>query len=93
MSKKTETPKRETQEQKIRRIMKEELQEVSLGHTLENCTFQGVKFDSAATDAISLIAERLIENAKGLGALSEVLKASNVSVECMVKLMACGETE
>lgn len=53
---------------------------------LVNCNFTGVKFDEAATDAVHTIAEALLENAKALGALAFVLKASNVTIETLLKL-------
>jgi len=39
-----------------------------------------------AVDAISTIAEGLVENAVALGKLAEVLKASNVTIEPMIKI-------
>jgi hypothetical protein len=55
--------------------------------TVQNCSFVGVQFDAKAVDAIRTIAEGLVENAKALGALAGVLKASNVNLECMVKII------
>lgn len=55
---------------------------------ISNCSFVGVKFDAKAVDAIHTIAVGLIENAKGLYALATVLKASNVTIECLVKVEA-----
>ena len=54
--------------------------------TVENSTFQGVVYDAKAVNAIDTIATGLVENAKALGKLAEVLKASNVEVECLLKL-------
>jgi len=58
----------------------------SISTTLKNCTFYALRFDEKAVNAIDSIAEGLIENAKGLGALAQVLKASNVSIECLLKI-------
>jgi len=55
---------------------------------ISNCTFTGVKYDAKAVNAIEMIAEGLIENAKGLGKLAEVLKASNVHIETMIRVEA-----
>lgn len=55
--------------------------------TIKDCVFRAVEFDSKAIESISLIATGLIENAKALGRLAEVLKASNVTVEAMIKLV------
>jgi len=77
--------KRETQEQKIRRVLKEEL-EYANKTEISHCNFTGVQFDAAAVNAVQTIATGLIENAKGLGKLAEVLKASNVNIETMMKI-------
>lgn len=53
---------------------------------INNCNFTGVQFTDAATDAITTIAEALLENAKALGNLTRVLNGSNVTIETMVKL-------
>lgn len=57
-----------------------------IGTVVTNCAFTGVNFDKAAVDAITTIAEGLIENAKALGQLAHVLKASNVNIEAMLKI-------
>jgi predicted peroxiredoxin len=76
------TKKRETQEQMIRRVIAEN----HTSHIVKNCQFNGVKFDEAATETITTIAEGLVENAKALGQLAYVLKASNVEIETLVKI-------
>ena len=53
---------------------------------ISNCRFVGVEFNKEATEAISTIASALLENSKALGQLSSVLKASNVTVETMLKV-------
>ena len=53
---------------------------------IENCTFNCVCFDAKATETISLIATGLVENAKAFSKLAEVLKASNVNIECLMKV-------
>jgi len=58
----------------------------SISTTLKNCTFYALRFDEKAVNAIDSIATGLIENARGLGALAQVLKASNVSIECLLKI-------
>ena len=80
--------KRKTQKEKIEEAVETAIKEEKAKHstTISNCTFAGVQFDEAATEAITTIAEGLIENAKALGALAYVLKSSNVEIETMVKL-------
>ena len=51
-----------------------------------NSTFTGVHYDAKAVSAIETIAHGLVENAKALGKLSEVLKASNVTIESLIKI-------
>ena len=58
----------------------------SPGNSIQNCTFNGVCFDAKATETISLIATGLLENAKAFSKLAEVLKASNVNIECLMKV-------
>lgn len=53
---------------------------------ITNCTFIGVQWTKEATKAIDLIAQGLIENAKGLQALTSVLKSSNVSIETLMQI-------
>ena len=56
-------------------------------HTsIMNSTFNGVQWDAKAVDAIGKIADGLIENAKGLSALAQVLKSSNVNIEALVRI-------
>jgi len=53
---------------------------------IQDCNFVGVKFDAKAVNAIEAIATGLIENAKALGLLAQVLHASNVYVEALLKV-------
>jgi hypothetical protein len=57
-----------------------------MNKTITNCSFVGVKYDKKAVNAIETIASGLFENAKALGALAQVLKASNVEIHAMVKM-------
>lgn len=54
--------------------------------SVSNSNFIGVQYDAKAVNAIETIADGLLENAKALGKLAEVLKASNVTVESMIKI-------
>lgn len=56
------------------------------GNTIANCMLVGVQYDATAVVAISTIADGLVENAKALGKLAEVLRASNVHIESMIKI-------
>ena len=54
--------------------------------SIHNCTFVGVKFDEKAVNAIEIIATGLVENAKAVGSLAAVLKASNIQIDAMLKI-------
>lgn len=54
--------------------------------SIQNCELTGVRIDATAVDAIRTIAEGLRENAKALGALADVLRASNVHVDTLLKV-------
>lgn len=63
------------------------------GTTVSDSNFYGVHFDARACETIETIGQALVknaeacaENAKALGALSAVLKTSNVNIECLLKL-------
>jgi hypothetical protein len=56
------------------------------GKTITGCNFVGVQYDAKAVNAIEMVATGLIENAKALGALAQVLKASNVEIGAMVRI-------
>ena len=58
----------------------------SKGSHIESCNFVGVQYDAKAVEAIDTIAKGLVENAKALGKLAEVLNSSNVEIETMLKL-------
>lgn len=71
-----------TTEKYIKKAITEAKKELS-GTNITSCNFEGSKiiFDENIMGAISDIAEGCIENAKTLGKLAEVLKASNINVE------------
>ena len=56
------------------------------GKTITGCNFVGVQYDAKAVNAIETIANGLVENAKALGALAQVLKASNVEIGAMLRI-------
>lgn len=85
-TKKNKSAKRKTTEQKIENAVCKAFEKQQQGHVITNCNFAGVQFDKAATEAITTIAEGLVENAKALGQLAYVLKASNVELETMLKI-------
>lgn len=66
--------------------MKKETPVVDKTTHINNCMFTGVQWDAKAVDAVTKIADGLIQNAKGLTTLAEVLKASNVTIETMIKV-------
>ncbi len=55
-------------------------------NVVQNCTLVGVQYDAKAVSAVQTIAEGLVENAKALGSLAEVLKASNVEIDTLLRL-------
>ena len=56
------------------------------GKNISGCNFVGVQYDAKAVGAIETIAVGLVENAKALGALAQVLKASNVEIAAMLRI-------
>jgi len=83
--------KKETQAEKIEKMIDKALEKVleskgADGMSICNNSFVGVKFDEKAAGAIHTIAEGLVENAKALGSLATVLKASNVNIETMIRV-------
>lgn len=70
----------------FRKVIREEIKELpATGTVIEGCHFVGVQYDAKAVDAIQTIANGLVANAQALGKLAEVLKASNVTIEALVK--------
>lgn len=57
-----------------------------IGTAVTGCNFTGVKYNEKAVETITAIALGLVENARSLGALAEVLKASNVTIETLLKV-------
>ena len=53
---------------------------------VENCTFNGVKWDAQATTAIRIVAEGLKENAIALGRMVDIFKSQNINIETMLTL-------
>jgi hypothetical protein len=49
-------------------------------------TFTGVHWDKEATEAVNLVAEALLVNAKALSNLTVLFHAQNVTVEAMLKV-------
>lgn len=82
---KRQPAKRETQEDRIKRIFDESLSKAPKTE-ITQCTFAGVQFDAKAVDAITMIAQGLNTNAKALCALSEVLKAGNVHLDTLLRV-------
>lgn len=78
--------KKKTIDQKIQDGIAKAFAAQETGTVITGCTMVGVQFDEAATEAITTIAEGLVENAKALGQLAYVLKASNVEVDAMIKI-------
>lgn len=79
---------------KLTKAQKELIAEVSrealkgAGKSISDCSFVGVQYDAKAVDAIETIAQGLVENAKALGALAQILRASNVEIQAMLRMDA-----
>lgn len=56
------------------------------GTSVANCNFIGVQYDAKAINAIELIANGLIENAKALGSLANILNASQVKIDALLRI-------
>lgn len=54
--------------------------------SISHCNFVGVQYDAKAVEAIQTIALGLKSNADALGKLAQVLIASNVNLECLLKI-------
>lgn len=70
---------------KVARMSKNK-HEQAPSHSISNCSFVGVQFDAKAVDAIQVIAQGLLENAKALGSLAMVLQHSNIQIDAMLKI-------
>lgn len=57
-------------------VKKKTIKEDRLIH-VEHCNFAGAHYDASTVEAIKMIAEGLVENAKALGNLAQVLKPSD----------------
>lgn len=77
---------------KLTKSQKEFISEISrealngAGKSIRDCSFVGVQYDAKAVNAIETIAQGLVENAKALGALAQILRASNVEIQAMVRM-------
>ena len=84
---------RKTKEQKLIEHTVREAVAAKQGVNISNSQFYGAHFDAKAMDTIETIGQALIENAKACGenakalsSLAQVLKASNVEIECLLKI-------
>ena len=75
------------EKQKLAEIVAEVVANTN-GKTITGCNFVGVQYDAKAVNAIETIAAGLVENAKALGALAQVMKASNVEIDAMLRIDA-----
>lgn len=55
-------------------------------HTVTGCNFIGVQYDAKAVEAITLIAKGVLSNNEVLLKLANVLNASNVTIDAMIKV-------
>lgn len=75
------------EKQKLTEIVSEVVAQTN-GKHIEHCNFIGVQYDARAVNAIETIATGLLENARALGALAQVLKASNVEIQALLRMDA-----
>ena len=78
--------KKLTQSEKTKEIIESAIANIKPSLSVTDCEFVGAKYDAKAVDAIATIASGLVENAKALGKLAEVLSASQVDIEAMIKV-------
>lgn len=55
---------------------------------ISHCTFVGAHYDAQAVETVTEIAKGLAEITKVYGQLAQVLQASNVHIDAMVKVDA-----
>ena len=72
----------------MKKNMKNAMNNDNCKTNISNCTFHAVKWDVAATNMAQTIADALKVNAEALSKLAEVLKASNVTVDSMIKVVS-----
>lgn len=90
--KKKSATKRKSMEDKIEQAVNKAFKDKKVQTIITDCNLAGVQYNEAATDAIKAIAEGLLENARGLGRLAFVLKASNVNVESLMRIDGLNNT-
>ena len=73
------------EKQKLAEIVAEVVAKTN-GKTITGCNFVGVQYDAKAVNAIETIAAGLVENAKALGSLAQIFKASNVEIAAMLRI-------
>lgn len=56
-------------------------------NTIRDCRFVGVEFNPVAVEAVSVLANAALENAKALSTLAHVFRASGVTIETMVQII------
>ena len=78
--------KKKTQAEKITESVISGIKNENFGTHFEKCDFNGVTYNKETIEAIELIAEGFLENAKGLGSLAKAISASHVTIETMVKV-------
>jgi hypothetical protein len=65
---------------------KTEKKAVSCGTPVKNCTFTGVTYDKQACESIAVVAEGLLQTARGLSVLARVFNAQDIHIDSMIKL-------
>jgi len=53
---------------------------------LTGCSFYGVKWDEKATEAVSIVATGLLENAKALHKLADLFNSQHITIDCLLKV-------
>lgn len=73
-------------EKRLRAIIAEEVKANARGTVISGVKCVGVQFDAKAVDAIETVAAGLHENARALGTLAEVFRASHVELDSFIKI-------
>ena len=54
--------------------------------TIKGCNFTGVAYDAKACESIAVVAEGLLQTARGLSVLARVFNAQNITIDSMISV-------
>ena len=70
----------------MKKTKKKTTKKPTVGTAIKDVTCIGVQWDATAVGAVQTIADGLVENARALGKLAEVLKSSHVKIDSMIRV-------